>query len=89
MPKMYRLVNVLICRITTVQNDRALKLEIRQHFFKLFKVDDIPLPSMGDGSDGFGVLGFGGSDAEDIPLPPTMTIPKTSILKKPSSTIQK
>jgi len=53
------------------------------------QVDDIPLPSMGDGSDGFGVLGFGGSDAEDIPLPPTMTIPKTSILKKPSSTIQK
>jgi len=54
------------------------------------QVDDIPLPSMGDGSDGgFGVLGgLGGSEAEDIPLPPTMSLPKPSILKKPSSTIQ-
>ena len=53
-------------------------------------MDDIPLPSMGDGSDGgFGVLGgLGGSEAEDIPLPPTMSLPKPSILKKPSSTIQ-
>lgn len=53
------------------------------------KVDDIPLPSMGEGDGGFGILsGIGGSDAEDIPLPPSMLIPKASILKKPSSTVQ-
>lgn len=53
------------------------------------QVDDIPLPSMGEGDGGFGILsGIGGSDAEDIPLPPSMLIPKASILKKPSSTVQ-
>ena len=50
-------------------------------------MDDIPLPSMNEGGDGgFGVLGgMGGSEAEDIPLPPSL---KPSILKKPSSTVQ-
>ena len=58
-------------------------------FLFLMKVDDIPLPSMGEGDGGFGILsGIGGSDAEDIPLPPSMLIPKASILKKPSSTVQ-
>lgn len=54
------------------------------------QIDDIPLPCMGDGNaGGFGVLGgLGGSEAEDIPLPPSMGLPKPSILKKPSSTVQ-
>ena len=45
---------------------------------------------MGDAGDGgFGLLGgLGGSEAEDIPLPPSMTLPKPSILKKPSATVQ-
>ena len=60
------------------------------------QVDEIPLPSMfgqddegGDG--GFGTLsGISGiGDAEDIPLPPSSSLPKPSILKKPSSTVQR
>ena len=44
---------------------------------------------MGDGGDaGFGILGgIGGSEAEDIPLPPSMSLPIPSILKKPSPTV--